>query len=682
MRNNYLNLLKILFILFLLNCTLTAVYAQSQNLGQCNIPVVTIDKNTLLHQVPWEFKIGTPQQMQNNPNFFTQGWQEARIGEFIEKQGLVDEDYDGFYWYRLCFQISEDMDGKDLLLQLGIIDDSDCTFVDGNLVECNGGFPPNYYGAWDKYRHYIITPHHFNANQSVHQLIIMGYDADGYAGIWGNEEYTLSPYEEHFFSYFYYVFINKYLDPIISFLILLFFCYHIYLFAINRLHREHLVFSIICLSFSVSLFLHIDLIKMIFGGYGWRLRTEYIFLIIASHSTFAFVLFYVLKYSWRNALQMINIILGISYMVLLAFWPEKEIYSFINFYWGPLGILLVLLGFSLLIHQIFMKKKYPSVIVTLGMSIMAGFVLYDLITGFLSIQIKSVFPYGFAFAIFFFNMDLISQWNKISKKYEELSKSLEVEIKRRTHQLEVQREKAMRDNEFKTHIISAVSHDFKNPIHTILGYIELIISKPIVQENEDIQRNLKVIFNNISRLQELVETLLSYSRLESGRFTINPQVVSIDQLKAFVRDLGTSLRTGTELNLNVINHFESDTLYIDFEKLKQISTNIITNAFKFTESGTIHIVFEGNKDSYFQLIVKDTGIGIPKDKQGIIFNEYQRIENKRNGKDIPGTGLGLYIVKRLVHTLGGNIRLDSEIDRGSTFYITIPLSSPAATKTG
>ena len=209
----------------------------------------------------------------------------------------------------------------------------------------------------------------------------------------------------------------------------------------------------------------------------------------------------------------------------------------------------------------------------------------------------------------------------------------------------------------------------------IMGYLEILIGKPEVKENKDIMKNIRIILNNVNRLQELVETLLNYSRLESGRFTIQKQVLSIAQICEFLTDLSSSLATGLDIDFSIDNRFQNDTILFDYEKLKQIATNLITNAFKFTEKGTIHIKLSGNKDTYLSIQVSDTGIGIPKDRQEQMFGEYERIEVKRGDQVIPGTGLGLYIVKRLVKTLNGTITVESELGKGSTFTVNLPTNN-------
>ncbi|REG93025.1 ATP-binding response regulator [Flavobacterium aquicola] len=238
-------------------------------------------------------------------------------------------------------------------------------------------------------------------------------------------------------------------------------------------------------------------------------------------------------------------------------------------------------------------------------------------------------------------------------------------------QLEIANFKTKNLLKSREQLISTVSHDLKTPLSTIVGYTELLGNSEVNTKQSYFVKNIK---NSSEYITQLVQDLLDFSQIEAGKITIEkvpfllPEV--IDEVAKSIqtvykqKSINLTVHVDEKLNKNIVG---------DPFRLKQILSNIIGNAYKFTDEGYIKIsAFPTSDNSAFAISVEDSGIGIEKGNQKLVFEEFAQA-NENIEKKYGGTGLGLAICQKIITILGGSLKLESEFGKGSTFIIELPL---------
>lgn len=234
------------------------------------------------------------------------------------------------------------------------------------------------------------------------------------------------------------------------------------------------------------------------------------------------------------------------------------------------------------------------------------------------------------------------------------------------------KEKAEEINRIKSYFFANMSHELRTPFVGILGYAEILKDS---LENSDLQEYVNQILRSSKRLTDTLNKILSLTRLEFDK--LEPKYRNFD-VCALVKQVAISFQSSAKLNnTSLETEFEKNSIIIksDDKLLEDVLNNLVNNAVKYTQNGFIKLSVQ--KISYknkFSLSIKvmDSGIGIPKDKQGIIWQEFRQASEGFN-RSFEGTGLGLSISKRYVELLGGEILLVSEENKGSVFTINLPI---------
>jgi len=238
-------------------------------------------------------------------------------------------------------------------------------------------------------------------------------------------------------------------------------------------------------------------------------------------------------------------------------------------------------------------------------------------------------------------------------------------------QLEIANFKTRNLLKSREQLISTVSHDLKTPLSTIVGYTELLGNSDVNTKQSYFVKNIK---NSSEYITQLVQDLLDFSQIEAGKITIEKVPFSLPEV---IDDAAKNIETiykQKNIDLSIqVDETLNNRIVGDPFRLKQILTNIIGNAYKFTEEGFIKIkAYTRSDDSFFTISIEDSGIGIEKGNQKFVFEEFAQA-NENIEKKYGGTGLGLSICQKIITILGGNLKLESEFGKGSIFTIELPL---------
>jgi len=237
-----------------------------------------------------------------------------------------------------------------------------------------------------------------------------------------------------------------------------------------------------------------------------------------------------------------------------------------------------------------------------------------------------------------------------------------------------ERKKAINRDRLKSSFLARMSHDIRTPMNSIVGFSELIIDETIPLEDK--KNYINYIYKNSNQLLTLINDIIDISKIEVGEIIIRNHPTNINNI---ISELETMYRSSNAVKNNddIKMLFEKNlsdeeaSIISDTVRLKQVLINLINNAIRHTKRGYIKVSYLKQDENNIVFSVKDTGIGIPKEKQKIIFDEFKQAIDpsiKSNG----GTGLGLAISKNIVKLMEGNIWVESTPGKGSSFFFTIP----------
>ena len=222
--------------------------------------------------------------------------------------------------------------------------------------------------------------------------------------------------------------------------------------------------------------------------------------------------------------------------------------------------------------------------------------------------------------------------------------------------------------------ISTVSHEMRTPLTSMKGFVDTILSSGNMLEASQKERFLRIVKQQIERLTRLVENLLTVSRLESQKVKPIVKSINIADFSKMVIDEIKPKHTNHEFKITATKNVS--TILADFDKTHQIMTNLLDNAAKYSPEDTlIEILIKNSTDNNFvEVSVKDNGVGIPAEYKTKIFSKFMRIDNPLT-REAQGTGLGLFITKALVESMGGKISVQSEESKGSIFTVSFPAAT-------
>ena len=270
-----------------------------------------------------------------------------------------------------------------------------------------------------------------------------------------------------------------------------------------------------------------------------------------------------------------------------------------------------------------------------------------------------------------------SQKNELEEAYEKLAltkatlEDTNMRLNDANQKLIDAKKKAEESDMLKSAFLANVSHEIRTPLNSIVGFSSLLVDEDLDEETR--KSYIDLIESNTESLLVLVDEIIDLSKIEAQQLSLKKQTFSIDSLIAELYQIFILNHTKPHIQL-VTNKIAPDKELVTFSdrvRVKQIFINLLSNAFKFTDEGTIEMGYVSLDDGEIALYVKDTGIGIDKNYHQVIFHRFRKLNGNLGKKIYRGTGLGLAITEKLVELLGGRIWIESTLGEGSAFYFTL-----------
>ncbi|MEM7509929.1 MAG: response regulator [Bacteroidota bacterium] len=388
---------------------------------------------------------------------------------------------------------------------------------------------------------------------------------------------------------------------------------------------------------------------------------------------------------WRNMPEyfllgygsVLTLLIGLSIAkVYLDDWVNSSWYTF----WVILGIaglfLSILIGSILILMWSFslVKKYKPVRYFIIAICFFLVGIMAPMIGPFVASTAFARDPGLFFFSteigivlqLSFFALGVGSKVNLLKEeKTETLANSLKVQ--------EEANDKLRQADKLKDEFLANTSHELRTPLNGIIGISESLLDGVAGDLNDSAKENLSLVAASGKRLSSLVNDILDFSKLKNFEIELQNKVLDIRSLVEVVLRISETTLHGKEVEL--VNDIPNDIplVWADENRLQQILFNLVGNAIKFTSNGSV-IVSTKDLKSHLAISVEDTGIGIPQERQDRVFLSFEQGDGSVS-RSFGGTGLGLSITKQLVELHGGEISLQSEEGKGSTFTFTIPVST-------
>jgi signal transduction histidine kinase/CheY-like chemotaxis protein len=270
------------------------------------------------------------------------------------------------------------------------------------------------------------------------------------------------------------------------------------------------------------------------------------------------------------------------------------------------------------------------------------------------------------------------QLKKSKEELEGYSRNLEDQVKARTLELEIQTERAVQADQLKSQFLANTSHELRTPLNSIIGFLGLILDGYCNDDKEQ-KEFIQNAHASAKHLLSLINDVLDIAKIEAGKMELELEEVDLKALFEEINSLARVQAEQKKLKMSFVCEDEFvPNVYADANKLKQVMLNLIGNAIKFTDKGSITIRTTVQKDKGNALIqVEDTGIGVPPEMQDKVFEKFSQVDTSTT-REQGGSGLGLTITKSLVEMMGGTIKLESPgKGKGSRVSFTVPVFQKA-----
>ncbi|MDP4204957.1 MAG: ATP-binding protein, partial [Bacteroidota bacterium] len=241
--------------------------------------------------------------------------------------------------------------------------------------------------------------------------------------------------------------------------------------------------------------------------------------------------------------------------------------------------------------------------------------------------------------------------------------------------LEEAKTKAEEADRLKSAFLANISHEIRTPMNAIIGFSRMLVLSDFSDAEKE--KFVDIIVTNGESLMKLINDMISLSKIETDQVEARKNYCKVNNLfselyRTFSFQRNQNNKAHLTLTLRTDNNNPQFAIYTDEMLLREIMTNLLDNAIKFTDKGEITFGYKMKSDSKIEFFVKDTGIGIPEDSKQAVFLRFHQLHNSRT-RNYGGTGLGLSISQHYVEKLGGTLEFESEVDKGSCFYFTLKI---------
>jgi signal transduction histidine kinase len=226
--------------------------------------------------------------------------------------------------------------------------------------------------------------------------------------------------------------------------------------------------------------------------------------------------------------------------------------------------------------------------------------------------------------------------------------------------------------DLKSRFLSYMSHEFRTPLTSVTSMTGILLQRLDGPLTEEQVRQVEFIRSSVRELTEMVDDLLDLAKVDAGRITISPEWFEMVDLFAALRGMFKPILATSEVSLVFEETDPLPRLYTDDQKLSQILRNFVSNALKFTRTGTVRVGARLLNEREIEFSVVDTGVGIAAEHLATLFNDFVQVDTRLQRR-LRGTGLGLSLSRKFAELLGGRVGAESELGKGSRFWVAIPL---------
>lgn len=265
----------------------------------------------------------------------------------------------------------------------------------------------------------------------------------------------------------------------------------------------------------------------------------------------------------------------------------------------------------------------------------------------------------------------VMQANQLLRETNERLQIKTKQLEQQRQQIHSQNLQLMKASQLKSQFLATMSHEIRTPMNAIMGFSQILMQGNKGKLTESQYNMAQRIFDNSRNLLGLLNKLLDFSKLESGRSEVVSQPVNVAKLVLATAEELRSLAEQKNLKLCTKVQLENKKIETDADRLRQILVNLVSNAIKFTEAGQIEVRLSEETEGRVAIAIQDTGIGIAPQQRDHIFEAFCQVDQTTTRQQA-GTGLGLAITQSLVKLLQGEIQVESALDSGSTFRVILP----------